>query len=1075
MELTSFERLETDKWLKADALSVDLGGSVRVDYLGGRVSDRKTVSALAADHDPGKGRRTVAAINADFFDINETGAPLGPGIRDGAPTHGSAAGPTEAVGFGPDQAGRVLDLYFDGTLTLPDGPEPLGGHNAADVPDNGIAAYNAQWGEADRALTVDGAAEVTEVLVRGGRVESVSDAPGDGAIPEGATVLLGRDVGAKTLARLEPGDAVEWEFDVVTDDSSATPRTAVGGWGVLVEDGEPQDWEGRPNNTAAPRTAVGFSKDGGTLHVLTVDGRQPDAGGVTLTQLGGMMEQLGAYDALNLDGGGSSTLLARAPGSDDLLLENSPSDGRQREVPNGLAFTAPDGSGALKDFQVATAADPRLSPTVDNMPGGHPERVFPGLTRKLTAAGYDESYGPADGSPRWSSSRPGVGGVRGDGTFTARRGGTTKVTARRGAARGAIELTVVDTLDRIRPTAERVGLADPQDTAAFGFVGLDAHGTSAPIDPADIQLDYDTSLFKVVPDAASGGFTVTARTGAASAATVLTATVRGKKARVGLTVGLRESVVAGFDDADAWRFSAARASGSLAADPDGRTGTGLKLSFDFTQSTATRAAYATPPTAIAVPGQPQSFGLWIKGDGNGAWPSLHLKDATGADLVLRAPYITWEGWRQVSFDVPRGAAHPLRVHRFYIAETKAASQYASEIVIDDLTALSPPEVDLPKVPVHQDPFVSSGAEVAGRDWQYAVLSDAQFVAREPDSDLVRLTRRTLREIKAARPDFVLINGDLVDEGSPEDLAFAREILEEELGDALPWHYVPGNHEVMGGSIDNFVTEFGPAQQTFDHKGTRFLTLDTSSLTLRGGGFPQIAELRRQLDAAADDPAIDAVTVVQHVPPRDQTAQKASQLSDRKEAQVLEDWLADFRRRTGKGAAFIGAHVGSFHAEHVNGVPYLVNGNAGKASHTAPDEGGFSGWTLIGVDRVSAEERKKARAKPHLGLPDWVSAQTRAHVDELSLDVPEPLRVGQRADVTATVTQNGLEVPVGWPLSADWTGSDRLHIGPPRTADPGDIAAYDPATGTVTGLRPGTATLTVRVNDASRSARLTVRR
>ncbi|MEK8171249.1 hypothetical protein NKH77_22700 [Streptomyces sp. M19] len=59
------------------------------------------------------------------------------------------------MGVGPDDAGRILQLYFDGTLTLPDGQHKLGALNAADVPKDGIGAYTSQWGEADRKLTVD--------------------------------------------------------------------------------------------------------------------------------------------------------------------------------------------------------------------------------------------------------------------------------------------------------------------------------------------------------------------------------------------------------------------------------------------------------------------------------------------------------------------------------------------------------------------------------------------------------------------------------------------------------------------------------------------------------------------------------------------------------------------------------------------------------------------------------------------------------------------------------------------------------------------------------------------------------
>ncbi|UNM10136.1 phosphodiester glycosidase family protein [Streptomyces formicae] len=1079
VELTSYDRLESDKWLRVDALSVDLAGGTKVDYLyPGEVAVRKTVSQLAAEHDPGPGRRTVAAINGDFFDINQTGAPNGVAIDDGQLVNSPANGYHRAIGLGPADAGRILQLYFDGTLTLPAGPRPLAALNAANVPANGIGAYNAQWGEADRALTVDGAQRTAEVTVVDGKVATAAAAPGKGPVPAGTTVLVGRDAGADALAQLAVGDPVTLEYRPRAN-TGDVPQTAIGANELLVVDGKPVNHEGGGNNTTAPRTAVGFSQDGSRMHVLSVDGRQADSGGATLTELALMMQRAGAYNAINLDGGGSSTLVAREPGSDTTQVENSPSDGTERTVPNGLAFTAPDGSGKLRGYWVETAVNPGSAPTVDPVRGGHTERVFPGLTRRLTAAGYDETYGPAQGAPRWYAENPLAGRAGPDGVFTAGHSGSTTVTAQRGSARGSIRLTVLDDLDRIQPTTRRVGLADAQATGRFGIVGLDAHGTSAPIEPSDVKLDYDRALFDITPNAAEGGFTVKART-TQSAAGQVKATAGGRTTVLAITVGLADQQEASFDDADRWTFSAARASGSVAPTADGHTGTGLEMSYDFTQSTATRAAYANPPgQLIPVDGQPQSFGLWIKGDGNGAWPTLHLKDSAGSDQLLRGPYITWTGWKYVEFAVPAGVSYPLTGYRFYIAETGAARSYTGKIVIDDLTAKVPPAVELPDEPVHRDPLIDPAAQVEGRDWQFAVMSDAQFVARTPDSPIVAQARRTLREIKAARPDFLVINGDLVDEGSPEDLAFARTILEEELGDDLPWYYVPGNHEVMGGKIDNFVAEFGPAQRTFDHEGTRVITLDTSSLGLRGGGFAQIKELRRQLDLAATDPRIGSVMVIQHVPPRDPTPQKGSQLGDRKEAALLESWLADFRRTTGKGAGLIGGHVGTFHAAHVDGVPYLVNGNSGKNPATPADEGGFTGWSLVGVDQVSKTQQAVARWQPWNGGPDWISVQTRAHVDGLTLTAPAALPTGHDTGVEATVIQGegagAREVPVGFPLSADWTGSPNVYIGDPDRARPWHVAAYDPATGRLTGLRPGTGTLAVTVNGAEAEARFTVAR
>ncbi|SDJ46874.1 phosphodiester glycosidase family protein [Streptomyces indicus] len=1089
VELTSYDRLESDKWLRVDALSVALGGTtggkdpdagpgrgispdkgISVDYLhSGKVADRRTVSELAAAHDPGKGRRTVAAINADFFDINETGAPQGAGLKDGKLVQSPAPGAHRAVGFGPADAGRVLELYFDGTLTTPQGVRALTAYNAANVPAGGIGAYTDAWGTADRALTVDKATPVAEALVEDGKVVSVADRVGSGPIAAGATVLVGREAGAEALKALRPGDPVGIAYAPRTN-GGPVPRTAVGGRELLVVDGVPQNHEGAGNNTAAPRTAVGFSADGRTLHILTVDGRQADSGGVTLTELGVMMKQAGAHNALNLDGGGSSTLVAREPGSDALQVENSPSDGSERTVPNGLALTAPDGSGRLEGYWVETRTPAVAAPTADPVKGGHPERVFPGLSRELTAAGYDETYGPAEGTPRWRAERADIGRVSDDGVFTARRSGTTEVRASSGSAGGSTELTVLDTLARVEPTARRVGLADAAATGTFGLVGYDAHGTSAPVEPRDVRLDYDRTKFEIRDDG-RGAFAVRALTG--KGAGQIKATVQGKETLLVVSVGLDEQSVAAFDDAVTWTFSHARAAGRVDPTPEGRTGTGLKLTYDFSLSTATRAAYVNPPARIPVPGSPQSFKLWIKGDGKGAWPSLHLKDGAGSDLVLRGPYVTWTGWQQVTFTVPQGTAMPLSVFRFYLAETGAAKQYTGEVVLDELTAQVPPSVDVPEQPVVTDELIDSAAETEGRDWQFAVMSDAQFVAREPDSPIVQQARRTLREIRAAAPDFLVINGDLVDEGAPADLAFARRILDEELGDSVPWYYVPGNHEVMGGKIDHFKAEFGPAQRVFDHEGTRFVTLDTSSLSLRGGGFAQIKALRTALDQAAKDPAVSSVAVIQHVPPRDPTAQKGSQLGDRKEAALLEQWLADFRRTSGKGAAFVGSHVGVFHAAHIDSVPYLINGNSGKNPAGPADRGGFTGWSLIGVDRVSRAEQHEARQRPWRGGPDWISVQTRADTDRLTLTAPQTLRPGQSGPVEATVVQGARQVPVAFPVSADWTGSPNLHIGDPDEARPRHVAAYDPDTGRLTALRAGGITLAVTVNGVTQRAEVLI--
>jgi len=1058
LELTSFDTLDASGWLRADALTADLGHTgLSVDYVNAGAVARTAPLRGVVDT-----AGAVAAVNGDFFDINNSGAAEGVGIRDGELVQSPVANHRDAVAVGPDGVGRVVQFYFDGTAALPTGSVTLTQFNNI-VQAGGVGVFTALWGDYDRARAVSGAARVTEVTLVDGRVTAVGAAAGAGPVPGGTTVLLGRDAGADALAGLRPGDAVTVSYHAKPSDDRAV-EAAIGGNRVLVRDGVPQDIG---DVTPEPRTAVGFSADGQKMIMLTVDGRQADSRGVTLTELGRLMADLGAHDALNLDGGGSSTLVAREPGAPAVQVENAPSDGSERPVPNGLAIYAPEGSGRLKAFWVETAIDPAAAPGTSPVRGGRPDRVFPGLTRRLTAAGYDETYGPAAGKPSWRSNRPLNGLVSRDGVFRGLLPGSATVTASRGAARGDLDLTVLGPLARVDATAERLGLDGAGATGTVGIVGHDAEGSSAPIEPSDVRLSYDRSLFDVTPRA-DGYLTVKAVAGAGAG--LITATVLGRTTTVPVAIGLQDVPVATFDDAAAWKFSAARATGSVAP-AEGHTGTGLRISYDFGQSTGTRAAYADPPAWIPVEGQPQAFGMWIYGNGKGEWPSLHLHDALDQQHVLRGPYIDWTGWRYVEMAVPAGVQYPVRIRRFYVAETDPAAAYATDVVIDDIVARVAPPVDAPTEPLRTDRVVLRDGTVDGAPWRFAVMSDAQFVAADPDSPQVERARRTLREVRAADPDFLVIDGDLVDTAYPADFALAKQILDEELGGAVPYYYVPGNHEIMGAPISNFTAVFGPTSRVFDHKGTRIVTLDSSTGTLRGGGFDQVAALRAALDSAAGDPGVGSVAVFMHHPPRDPTPAKASQLGDRKEAALVERWLADFQRQTGKGALFVGAHVGTFYADRVDGVPFVINGNSGKEPSTAPHLGGFTGWTLFGVDPVTRAEAAAARRDPLAAGPRWVEAEVNAHVDAVTLAAPARVAVGRPVTVTATLTQpGGRTVPVAAPVTAQWSGSPDVHIGPATGVRPWHRAWLDPSTGKLTALRPGgDITLTVTVNGVKATA------
>ena len=95
-----------------------------------------------------------------------------------------------------------------------------------------------------------------------------------------------------------------------------------------------------------PRTAVGFNEAHTKMWLVVVDGRSSSSAGVSLNELGQLMKGLGAHRALNLDGGGSSTMYIKAQGG----VVSSPSDGAQRVVANHLGVCIVPPFGTLRGY-----------------------------------------------------------------------------------------------------------------------------------------------------------------------------------------------------------------------------------------------------------------------------------------------------------------------------------------------------------------------------------------------------------------------------------------------------------------------------------------------------------------------------------------------------------------------------------------------------------------------------------------------------------------------------------------------------------------------------------------------------
>jgi len=332
---------------------------------------RESVGELAARHG------AIAAVNADFFPF--TGDPLGIAIRDGELL---SEGMAHRVALGITAGGQVLfdTLLPVGTLIGSDGViAALDGINRSLAKDEIVvltSAYGARVGvnAAGVAVPVTG----VNLPVRVGQEQSgvageAAASDPNGTIPMDGVVLTGSGRGAEWLRQhVRAGETVRFRFDFVSNPLPPGPprgnllsragalrgrigksvwtevTQAVGGGPWLVRGGQVAVdgiEQGFPESSfvqkSHPRTAAGVTASGELL-LVTVDGRQGQSRGMTLPALAAYMRKIGAAQAINLDGGGSTAMVVRG------LYVNSPSDGTPRPVANALLIFA-NGARAISD------------------------------------------------------------------------------------------------------------------------------------------------------------------------------------------------------------------------------------------------------------------------------------------------------------------------------------------------------------------------------------------------------------------------------------------------------------------------------------------------------------------------------------------------------------------------------------------------------------------------------------------------------------------------------------------------------------------------------------------------------
>ena len=329
---TRINRMTDSGWQKINVITADLSDdavSVHTIYDSRGISYRNTLTELLTQNG------VDAAINADFFDMTQSAGrttPLGLTAENGtivsSPAHDTALAALVQT------ADNIMTDYFQMNLRLvaENGNEMPILHINKFHPTASVVMFTKDWGEYTEAVN-DGSCDM---VIENGIVTDMIMNPQGTKIPQDGCVLrVNTNINNFFAENFAVGSKAQIVLDIVPD---CDVKTAVGGGTVLVRDGKVAAFT---NNVTGynPRSAAGISQDKTKLYLVTVEGREKNTKGMTQQELAELMIELGAYSAINFDGGGSTEMVKlNERGQAEII--NTPSEGSERRVSTGLGVTS---------------------------------------------------------------------------------------------------------------------------------------------------------------------------------------------------------------------------------------------------------------------------------------------------------------------------------------------------------------------------------------------------------------------------------------------------------------------------------------------------------------------------------------------------------------------------------------------------------------------------------------------------------------------------------------------------------------------------------------------------------------
>ncbi|MDE3057243.1 MAG: phosphodiester glycosidase family protein [Bacteroidota bacterium] len=572
------------------------------------------------------GHYVVGAINGDLYGSVPTNVQVEKGemlLR----TTGKSR-----IGFDASNHVSLSIVSYSGTLAAGDSSYAIGGINESRGA-NALILYNSYKGSStgtNQYGTEAAVHPITRWLVNDAVaciVDSVVQGVGNMTIAKGGAVLSGNGTASDFLTNnVHAGDTVKVALSLspslkdLTEMIGGYPRIVSNGTndvaGGVAQEGGPDPYH--PN----PRTGVGFSADSSKLYLITLDGRNsPLTLGMTLDQFADLMIQLGVYNGMNFDGGGSSTMVVHNSVVNYIAGE--------RAVSNGLMIVADVSSDSVVHSIRILPPNQSKNFTVYKM-----VRIFTGDSTTWEVSGYDQYYNPLpiDASKLKLSVDPVLGRINPAGYFVAgAQHDSGYVYATYNGSIVDSEFVVVKTLSTISISPSSV-VTDTARPVSFSAEGFDTDNMQQSLDQQYLQ--WSSSNTAVGGIDASGTFQ-----GKSEGSVYIIASYEGLKDSVMVTVKVNKGflVIDSLESLNAWNIGflnvdTANTKVTVSDNVSSLGSESFRIDYKFTFTGSPDFVYFN--RNIPLSGVPDSLWIDLKADRLTHIVYYVVTDATGRQYTL---------------------------------------------------------------------------------------------------------------------------------------------------------------------------------------------------------------------------------------------------------------------------------------------------------------------------------------------------------------------------------------------------------------------------------------------------------